>query len=225
MKVTMTFDNGPDPEVTPRVLKTLAAHGTKATFFVLGKHLAQPARRELAVRAFREGHQLGNHTFYHDVPFGRLVKPEDAVNEIIMTDTLLGELVGAERLFRPFGGGAVGSHLLNRLAWDFLVARGFTCVLWNCVAPEEPMPDTWMTPTLNACERQPWSVVVLHDIPTGATQHLDRFLGMLIDHGAEFSQDFPPECTPLRRGVSVGAFEHLIASNHAAQEPPSRGVS
>ena len=75
------------------------------------------------------------------------------------------------------------------------------------------MPDTWMGPTVEICEKQPWSVVVLHDVPTGATQHLDHFLGMLIDRGAEFSQDFPPECTPLVRGKPVGAFEHLMATS------------
>ena len=46
--VALSFDNGPDPAVTPRVLDVLARRGVKASFFVLGKSLASPERRKLA---------------------------------------------------------------------------------------------------------------------------------------------------------------------------------
>ncbi|MEK9752922.1 MAG: polysaccharide deacetylase family protein [Rhodospirillaceae bacterium] len=55
-KVTLSFDNGPDPAVTPRVLDILSARGIKSSFFVLGRNLADPQARPLAVRAKREGH-------------------------------------------------------------------------------------------------------------------------------------------------------------------------
>ena len=61
--VFLTFDDGPDPEYTPRVLDTLAAFGAKATFFVVGERVeAQP---ELARRIVEEGHQLGHHGHRH----------------------------------------------------------------------------------------------------------------------------------------------------------------
>src|SRR6185295_9075586 len=69
--VTLTFDNGPEPDVTPRVLDILKAHDIRTTFFVIGEKLADPARRRLAVRAHDEGHWIGNHTFTHTVPLGR----------------------------------------------------------------------------------------------------------------------------------------------------------
>ena len=216
MKISLTFDNGPDLEVTPGVLDTLAKHDVKATFFLLGKNLAEPERRILAVRAFSEGHQLGNHSYSHSVPFGLLDSPTDAVNEILSTDALLGDLRGTERLFRPFGRGRIGKHLLNDPAWDALVANQFTCVLWNCIPPERDKPDSWMEPALRTCELQSWSVIVLHDLPTGAMRQLDRFLAMLAECGAEFSQDFPVECTPLRKGVATGPHGHLISSGHSA---------
>ena len=216
MKISLTFDNGPDLEVTPGVLDTLAKHDVKATFFLLGKNLAEPERRILAVRAFSEGHQLGNHSYSHSVPFGLLDSPTDAVNEILSTDALLGDLRGTERLFRPFGRGRIGKHLLNDPAWDALVANQFTCVLWNCIPPERDKPDSWMEPALRTCELQSWSVIVLHDLPTGAMRQLDRFLAMLAERGAEFSQDFPVECTPLRKGVATGPHGHLISSGHSA---------
>ncbi len=211
VKISLTFDNGPDPEVTPLVLDTLAQHQVKATFFLLGKNLAEPQRRRLAQRAFAEGHRLGNHSYSHSVPFGLLDPAAEAVGEILSTDALLGELRGPERLFRPFGRGRLGKHLLNRQAWDALVAHRFTCVLWTLIPPERDQPDSWMQLALDGCEQRAWSVVVLHDLPTGAMRHLGEFLRMLNERGAQFSQDFPDDCTPLRAGVPVGPHEHLIS--------------
>lgn len=62
-KVAMTFDDGPDPEVTPHVLDVLAKYGARATFFMIGRHLAKsPA---IAERAVEEGHEIGNHSWQH----------------------------------------------------------------------------------------------------------------------------------------------------------------
>lgn len=224
MKISLTFDNGPNLETTPQVLDTLGEHDVKATFFTLGKNLAVPAQRQLAVRGFREGHHLGNHSYHHATPFGLLERPQEALDEILSTDTLLGELVGEERLFRPFGRGQVGRHLLNRAAWDVLAAHRFTCVLWSFMVPERDEPNSWMEAAVKACERHAWSVVVLHDIPTGAMRHLGEFLHMLRDRGAEFSQDFPLHCTPMRRGVPVGSFEYLMPLE-ALEEPATQKES
>ena len=50
-KVTLTFDNGPEPRVTPFVLDCLANHNLKATFFVLGHKVCEPERARIAMRA------------------------------------------------------------------------------------------------------------------------------------------------------------------------------
>ena len=55
MDVTLSFDNGPEPAVTPRVLDILDTAGIKATFFVLGSKLADRERRAIAKRAHAEG--------------------------------------------------------------------------------------------------------------------------------------------------------------------------
>src|SRR3546814_16480687 len=69
--VTLTFDNGPEPEVTPAVLDVLARKEVAATFFVLGHKLADPERRALAERAAAEGHWIGNQPYTHETPLGR----------------------------------------------------------------------------------------------------------------------------------------------------------
>jgi len=62
-QVALTFDDGPDPEVTPAVLDTLARHGARATFFGIGRSIE--ANTALAQRTLREGHELGNHSWQH----------------------------------------------------------------------------------------------------------------------------------------------------------------
>jgi len=62
-KVALTFDDGPNPDATPRILDTLAELGVKATFFILGRHAERWP--ELVHRTVREGHQIGNHGYFH----------------------------------------------------------------------------------------------------------------------------------------------------------------
>src|SRR3954447_21166532 len=100
--ISLTFDNGPDPGVTPGVLDTLARRGIQATFFVVGEHLARPGARAIAERAVAEGHAIGNHTLTHKTPLGELRDDDRAREEIEATQRLIGDLAHPDRLFRPF---------------------------------------------------------------------------------------------------------------------------
>jgi peptidoglycan/xylan/chitin deacetylase (PgdA/CDA1 family) len=62
-RVALTFDDGPNPDATPRILDALAQHNVKATFFILGTHAERWP--ELVHRAFEEGHQVANHGYFH----------------------------------------------------------------------------------------------------------------------------------------------------------------
>ena len=61
--VVLTFDDGPDPVVTPAVLDTLDARGAKATFFCIGEHAAR--HRALTAEIALRGHRLENHSYTH----------------------------------------------------------------------------------------------------------------------------------------------------------------
>ena len=221
MKVSLTFDNGPTAEITEHVLNCLSRARVRATFFTLGKSLRNASLRSLTVGAFAEGHRIGNHTFNHGVPFGMLENASEAVDEIALTDQLIGELRGPVPLFRPFGRAHVGAHLLNSDAWAYLEAHKYTCVLWNYIAHEAKEPDTWYKDAVRVCLAQPWTVIVMHDLPTGAMKKLDLFLSLLKDAGAEFSQDFPESCTPMKSGVPCGNWAHLMPERGmVAPAPP-----
>ena len=91
-RLTLTFDNGPTPETTPQVLDVLGERGIRATFFVVGQRLEEPAALALAQRAKAEGHWLGNHTTSHDAPLGLCAEPGHAEPERFAHD---GGLEGA----------------------------------------------------------------------------------------------------------------------------------
>src|SRR6188474_2730356 len=92
-RLTLSFDNGPDPEVTPAVLDALSARGVTAQFYVLGHKLAEPRCRGLVERARDAGHAIGNHSFSHQVPLGEDPRPEAVDAEIAATEALLAPLV------------------------------------------------------------------------------------------------------------------------------------
>ncbi len=118
----ITFDDGPHPEHTPRVLDVLARRGVKATFFLIGR-LAQRCP-ELVRRIAEEGHTIGNHSFEHSDPEQTTARA--LLDEVRQTDELLAGLVGPRaRLFRP----PKGRLTLVKL-WGLWCA-GQTVVLWN----------------------------------------------------------------------------------------------
>ena len=61
--IALTFDDGPDPQTTPLILDTLRERGVRATFFVVGRQVAE--NPSLLRRIVAEGHTIGNHTYDH----------------------------------------------------------------------------------------------------------------------------------------------------------------
>lgn len=211
-KLTLTFDNGPEPAVTPLVLDVLRRQGIKSTFFVLGKKLALPGGRELARRCADEGHWIGNHTFNHGTSMGERAEADAPAQEIERTEELIGSLAHAQKFFRPNGGGGkLGPHLLSPRARDYLIERNYSVVLWNSIPEDWKDAEGWAARGLAQIQAQPWSLTVLHDLPSGAMAHLESFIERARALGAQFVQEFPPECVPLRAGVATPALAQFVA--------------
>ena len=194
------------------MLAVLKEEKILATFFVLGAKLADPARRKLAAQAHAEGHWIGNHTMTHGVPLGRIREKGKARSEILDAQKLVGELSHPDRFFRPFGGGgALGSHLLNEEAVAALREEKMTCVLWNAIPRDFAEPEKWVQRALKQCAAQPWTLLVLHDLPNGAMAHVKKFVDEIRQRGGTFTQDFPPECVPIRRGEVLASLTPYVA--------------
>jgi peptidoglycan-N-acetylglucosamine deacetylase len=211
--ITLTFDNGPEPDVTPYVLDVLRQSEIRATFFVLGTKLAAKGGRTLAERAVAEGHWIGNHTYSHSVPLGEADDAGVLDAEIGRTQDLIGDLAHPDRFFRPFGrGGSIGPHLLSRDAIDYLQRGKYTCVLWNAIPRDWNDADGWVARALDQARAQPHSLMVLHDLPSGAMKNLKRFIDEARALGATFVQVFPEDCVLIRAGVPTVSLDPYVSA-------------
>ena len=90
-EISLTFDDGPDPEITPRVLDLLDRHGARASFFCVGERAARFPRLVDAIA--RRGHSVENHSQRHSYAFA-LYGPGRLRREIRTTQTVLAQMTG-----------------------------------------------------------------------------------------------------------------------------------
>lgn len=154
--IYLTFDDGPDPEYTPRLLDILALFQAKASFFVLG----EACRRypELLRRILAAGHAIGNHTRHHRHPW--LISSAHARAEVADAFQLIADVGGeAPRLFRPPYGHRRPCML------DEAEALGMEVVLWDHSA----IDWGWLASEGGISARlgkvRPGQVLLCHDAP------------------------------------------------------------
>jgi peptidoglycan/xylan/chitin deacetylase (PgdA/CDA1 family) len=208
-RLTISFDNGPTPGETEKVLDALASRDVLASFFVVGEELAKPGARVCLERAKAEGHWICNHTLTHGAPLGADEDGDRVAREIGAAQTLLGDLSHPDRFFRPNGDGSFGKHLLSASAVRYLEAGGYTVVTWNNVPGDWIEPKSaWGDRAIATAETQDWSLVVIHDFLVGPMiETLTGFIDAARDRGFEIVQDFPPSCVPMLRGHSAS---HIV---------------
>jgi peptidoglycan/xylan/chitin deacetylase (PgdA/CDA1 family) len=210
-RVTLTFDNGPTPGVTDRVLDLLAERSLRAIFFVVANRVdADAAAHAQLTRMVRGGHQVGNHSLSHGRPLGELGEQE-SIAEIATAQAILREFTGESFLLRPWGTqGKLDRRCLNRTAVNYLISGKHTCVLWNSVPRDWADPVGWIDRALADVRAQEHTVLVVHDLPSGAMDQLPRFLDELDRQGAAVTSKLPDECVPIIDGCIVGPLDHLM---------------
>ncbi len=97
-EVALSFDDGPDPDWTPKILDVLKQYGVKGTFFMIGEVAEDNVR--VMQRVYREGHEIGNHTFTH--PDISDISTAQVDLQLNLTERLFGSKLGVHPLyFRP----------------------------------------------------------------------------------------------------------------------------
>ena len=172
--VSLTFDDGPHPVNTPKLLDELKAAGIRATFFVVGKNLETSAGKALVTRAIAEGHQVGNHTYSH----ADLTKlTEDQIRaEITKTEALIGPAIGQHKLLRP----PYGAH--NSLVDKVVRELGYTIVLWNIDTLDwhpNYRQGPWVGHAMEQIEHREHCVVLNHDIHATTVAKIDDLIGQI----------------------------------------------
>lgn len=124
-RVYLTFDDGPDPEWTPRVLNVLDKEGAKATFFAIGQQAQQSP--DLVRRIHDAGHVVGNHTVSHRHPW--FMSQQTARAQVRDGANAISDVLGIEpRFYRP-------PHGRERACMNDEAHRcGEQVVLWNVSA-------------------------------------------------------------------------------------------
>ena len=214
-RLTLTFDNGPSADTTPLVLDELARRELSAYFCVVGRQIAKPGGADLVRRASSEGHIIVNHSMTHSEPLGLTTDPDHVAVEIEQTARLLEEcgVTSEPPLFRPFGlGGQLGPHLLSIDASTHLSDHGYTLLLWNSVPRDWEDIDTWPRQALADVHEHQHTVLVLHDLGTGAMAHLADFLDQVDEAGVEVTLDLPESCVPMRAGVGAPALRDYVSA-------------
>ncbi len=177
--VCLTFDDGPDPDHTPRVLDALKAAGVPATFFVIGQRAER--HPDLVRRIVAEGHALGHHTFTHSDP--RRTSARRFLDEVRRTRELLRSVAGVSpTLFRPPHGKLTPGKL-----WG-LWRQGQTVVLWN-VDPKDfsRNSDGELREWFRGRRPEGGDIVLLHDDRPFAAGVLGELIGEARGRGLTFT--------------------------------------
>jgi peptidoglycan-N-acetylglucosamine deacetylase len=160
-EVALTFDDGPDPEWTPKILDILKAAKVKAAFFLVGVNAERYPN--LVRRIVDEGHEIGNHTYYH--PNLALCWPEHIRLELNATQLLIQTLTGrVTTLFRPpYAADTQPSRLADLIPLQIAQDQNYLVVLENID------PQDWAKPGADVIlqrikqQRHDGNIILLHD--------------------------------------------------------------
>lgn len=202
--VTFTFDDGPSPATTPRILAILERYEVPGTFFVVGRRFRGSSRAaQRGVELLREiadrGHAIGNHTTRHQ----RLTRQSPAAARTAIDDNAeaIAAVLGQEpKLFRPPYGA------INRRVRKHLEKRGDTEVLWSIDSHDyqKHRADTLRQRVSRAIVRRGGGVVLFHDTKRWTAKALS---GVLDDLEAENCRRLEAGETPILP-VSIHYFLH-----------------
>src|SRR5438093_88528 len=206
-QVAITFDDGPDPRWTPKILDILKAANVKAAFFLVGVNAERYP--SLVRRIVNEGHEIGNHTYYH--PNLALCWPEHIRLELNATQLLLETITGrATTLFRPpYAADSSPTQLTDLAPLKIAEDLNYLVVLENID------PQDWAKPGADIIlrrikqQRHDGSVILLHDAGGDRSQTVEA-LPRILDwlH---------------TRGDTVVSLSTLLGTTRDAVMPPLQG--
>jgi peptidoglycan/xylan/chitin deacetylase (PgdA/CDA1 family) len=216
-EVALTFDDGPNPPYTDRILDVLKAERAPATFFVVGR--AAAAYPNTLRRIVREGHAIGNHTWDHK----HMIVESTATmrSELLRTDAVIAHITGIHTtLMRPpFG------------ARDFAVIGeahklGYRVVMWSV-----PLPKDWEQPGVATISRRvvdaatDGGIIVLHDGNEGILCTRDHRPAHDCDRGQEVAATREIIEALRARGFRFVTIPQLIADAAATDANVKRTAS
>ena len=173
MYLALTFDDGPSPQYTPRLLDGLKQRGVHATFFLIGQQVQDYP--ELVQRIRAEGHQIGNHTYDH-APLDRLSCGE-AMADLSRCDGVLQELAGEGTYWVRPPYGFITEEELAAWSTPMLYWSVDTCD-WECRDVQKVFAAI--------CQARDGDVILLHDCYGTSVEAALQAIDCLSEQGVEF---------------------------------------
>lgn len=172
-KVALTFDDGPEPEVTPQILNILSQYEARATFYMVGNSVEYYP--EIAREVAEEGHEIGNHTMTHaDLT---TLPEEEAIYEIDKTNELISDAAGQKPTsFRPPYGST--NESLEELV-------DMSAVLWTIDSFDWQSRDAESIIQVIQEEVHEDAIILMHDIHQETADALPEVLDYLQSQGYE----------------------------------------
>lgn len=178
--IALTFDDGPHPVHTEKILEILDRYGVKATFFVIGENAE--SYPELVEAEERSGHEVANHSFAHS--YLKNVPKDELEREIDRTRSIISDITESDStLLRP-PGGLFGKDLI-----DSVKASGIKIVLWSVDTRdwEHPSSATVVKRVLDTVKSG--DIILMHDYIAGKSptpEALETVIPTLLDRGFKF---------------------------------------
>lgn len=183
--IYLTFDDGPIPRVTPWVLEELKKYNAKATFFCIGKNIAE--NPQIFRQLYLEGHTVGNHTQNHlngnKTPSGQYIENVIQAQQAI-THHIAGKKQAGNLLFRPPYG------KLSFKNARILQKQGYKIVMWDVLSGDFDQAITPEKCLNNVLKNiQSGSIVIFHD-STKAKKNLQYALPKVLTHFSKRGYSF-----------------------------------
>lgn len=176
--VALTFDDGPHPTYTRKILKILSDNEAPATFFMLGSRMAEYGK--IATQVAKEGHEIGNHSYSH--PFYKKIKTEKIDREVARTDELIRKVTGRKRVryYRP-PYGSLPKYFIQRAENE-----GFKIVMWSLDSKDYQggSPDRIIDKILKYVRGG--DVILFHDIHPNTVHVIAELVPILKKAGFSF---------------------------------------
>jgi peptidoglycan/xylan/chitin deacetylase (PgdA/CDA1 family) len=177
--VALTFDDGPDGQVTPMILDVLKEHNVKAAFFIIGKKAEQ--NPEVLKRIDAEGHIIGGHSYTHHFFFD-LFSHRSMTVEMKRTSDIVFSIIGKRiQLFRPPYG------VINPAVAKAMKSMNYTSIGWSFKSNDTVIKDDDLLLNRLISNVQKGDIILLHDNKTWLVKLLKTFIPYL--QNKEFSID------------------------------------
>lgn len=170
--ISLTFDDGPDPMITPRVLDLLEEYDVKAAFFLVGKNIE--GNEALVQRMVEEGHVIGNHSYSHHNFFG-FMRTKAVMDDLNKTAHLLKKISGrTPGLFRPpFG--ITNPHIAKAVR-----SLDYITIGWNIRSLDGIKRNDQQTIDRVITRMKPGGIVLLHDNHAGIFSILENVIEKML---------------------------------------------